>query len=397
MISFLLRALGSRLRHLAGSGPAWLVLLSTLALSGVGILAIGTVEPAYAVKQASMWLPASICFMLLCLLPHPRNIGLAAYPLLVFSILLLAYLLVPGAPRAVRVNGAVSWLDFVFMRFQPSELGKVAFTLACAWYLCYRESHREFRGLVPPFLMMAVPMLLVLKQPALGMAMLFPAMLFAILLAAGARLRHLVPITAIGVAFAVAVFVNTLWFPPQYRLLKPYQQVRIESLYKSWVGDRSMERAEGFQQGRGMALISAGGLWGYREEAGKVIHANALPEDHTDMILCVIGARWGLAGLCGLMGLYLSLVAGMLGVAAKSWDPFIRLACTGFAALLLAQVAANLGMCLGLMPITGLPLPFVSYGGSSMLCTFGMVGLVLNFASRPKDRLARQSFEFKGR
>ncbi len=393
----LFNALWERVRHLMGNGPAWLVLLSALALSAVGVLAIGTVEPDYATKQASLWLPASLAFMLLCLLPHPRTMGLISYALLGFSVFLLVYLFIPGAPRVVRVNGAISWLDFGVMRFQPSELAKVAFVLACGWYLCYRESHRELWGLVPPFALMAVPQVLILKQPALGMAMLFPAMLFAMLMAAGAKLRHLFTLTAVGVAFAAVVFINTLCMPKQYHILKDYQAVRIESLYKGWMGDTTMERDEGYQQGRGMALISAGGLQGYRKEAGKIIEANALPEDHTDMILCVIGARWGLLGLAGLMGLYMALVGGMLGVAAKSWDPFIRLCCVGFAALLLTQVVSNIGMCLGLMPITGLPLPFVSYGGSSMLCTFGMVGLVLNFASRPKDRLARQSFEFKGR
>ncbi len=390
----LLHALFERFKYLVQSWPAWLVLLSTLGLSVAGIFAIGTVEPKYAATQMTLWLPASLLFMVLCLLPHPRSIGLSSYVFFGGSILMLAYLLVPGAPRAKTVNGAVSWLDLGVMNFQPSELAKVTFVLAVAWYLSYRESHRELKGLVPPFSLMLAPQLLILKQPALGMAMLFPAMLFAMLLAAGAKLRHLISLTTIGLTLIVLVFINTLWAKPEHRILKPYQQVRIESLYKGWIGDNSMERDEGYQQGHGMTLIAAAGVRGYRDQAGNLIRLNSLPEDHTDMVFCVVAARWGLMGITGLFGFYLSLVGGMLAVAAKSTDPFTRLCCVGFAALFLAQMAANVGMCLGLLPITGLPLPFISYGGSSLLCNCGMIGLVLNFASRPNGRTIRQSFEF---
>ncbi len=393
----LLVAIVARLKHLAKSGPAWLVFLSALGLSVVGVWAIDTDEPKYALKQASLWLPASLAFCLLCLLPHPRRLGLGAYVFLGFSVLMLAYLFVPGAPLVITVNGATSWLDFKVMRFQPVEMAKVAYVLATAWYLCYRESHRELAGLLPPFFIMLVPQGLILIQPDLGSALLFPPMLFGMLMAAGAKLRHLLSATAIGLVLAGAVVVNTIWMPPSMRLLKPHQQVRIQALYYAWIGDDSMAQSGGYQQARGMTCIAAGGVKGYRDQAPEILRVNNVPEAHTDMIVCVAGLRWGLLGLLGILGLYLGLVGGMLAISARSKDPFVRLSCVGFAALFLAQVVTNIGMCLGLLPITGLTLPFVSYGGSSLLFTWGMVGLVLNFASRPQERMARQSFEFKSR
>ncbi|MFW6032260.1 MAG: FtsW/RodA/SpoVE family cell cycle protein [Phycisphaeraceae bacterium] len=121
---------------------------------------------------------------------------------------------------------------------------------------------------------------------------------------------------------------------------------------------------------------------------------NYLPEAHNDMIFAVISARWGLAGAAAVLGMYLVLGSSFVLAAARSKDPFARLACVGFGAILFVQAAINIGVTLGLIPLTGITLPFISYGGSSLLSSFIMLGLMLNFASRRPAPLTRPSFEF---
>jgi len=378
-----------QLRLLARLHPGWYALLSALLLTGLGIFAVGTVAGVnqapsdVAVMQGKFWLPVALITMTVCLFPHPRVLGWLSYAMLIATIVLLVFLLLPGV---------------------PSELAKVAFVLAIAWYLRYRDNYRTLLGLLIPFCIMFVPVALILKQPDLGTAMLFAPALFAMLIAAGAKLRHLAVLAGLGLG-AIALNIAVIAVDPPHEqglgrvgrlpgwmhVLKPHQEKRFAAMM--WPA--RYEKAEAFQQITAMRMIGAGGLVGNgKERARTLIDFNGLPEPHNDMIFAVIVNRWGAIGGLTTMALYLTLLASMLLVAARSKDPFARLACVGFAGMIFTQGFINMGMTMGLLPITGITLPFVSYGGSSLVATYIMIGLTLNFSARRPQKLARPSFEY---
>lgn len=399
----LMLRLPRKLQVMLTPSPAWYGLGAALVLTLLGIEAINTVDSGSAEKQLQIQFPIALTVMVLCMLPHPRVIGMAAYPLFLFSLALLVFVILPFVPRAIvpRINGATAWINLGLMNFQPSELAKIAFVLSLAWYLRYRESYRSFLGLFVPFVIMFIPVGLILKEPDLGQSLVFPPTLFAMLIAAGAKLRHLALLVGMGV-LAVGLNVGIILLdPPHLRtstsntewmhVMASHQERRIAAM----VWPERYADTDAFQQIVGTRLVGAGGFTGVGKERAKLLtEMNGLPEPHNDMITSVIGLRWGLMGMVVLLSLYFLLALSFLTVAARSKEPMARLACVGFTAIVCAQVVVNVGMNLGVVPIIGITLPFISYGGSSLLAMFAMIGLALNFASRRPLFLARPSFEF---
>lgn len=387
-------ALADRLRALCRPNAGWYALFAALALTSIGIYAIDIVRPHFAIIQGQRWFPVSLVGMGLCMLPRPRVIGLASYGLLIVTLLLLTFLVTPGVPQAIVpvLNGARSWIDLRVIRLQPSEFAKIGFVLALAWYLRYRSTYRTLRGLLVPFIIMFIPVALILKEPDLGTALLFAPTLFAVLVAAGAKLRHLSALLTIGLlAIAINVAIIAFHAPRWMHVLEPHQEVRIASM----IWPQKYANTAGYQQDVATRVIGAGGLTGYGpSRARTILHFNRLPYDHNDMIFAVIVDTWGLVGALVVLGLYLMFISSCVMVASRSRDPFVRLACVGFAAMIFTQAAINVCVTIGLLPITGITLPFISYGGSSLASTFAMLGLVLNFASRRPAPLSRPSFEF---
>ena len=376
--------------------PAWYGLAAAVGLAMMGIAAIGTTHADYASAQTK-WLVISLMAMIACLAPSAKHIGIVAFPLMFAIIGLLILMMLPGVPSwlvPVR-NGTRAWINLRFMMLQPSELAKIVFVLALARYLRYRENYRTMRGLLVPFGIMFIPVLLILKQPDLGTAILFPVALFAVLVAAGAKLKHLGSLAALAI-LAVALNIAAIYLLPEsMQLLRPHQRARIVSMISQARGDDRYNDGDGYQQHKAMTLIGSGQTTGFgKDRAAVIIKHNKLPEDHNDMIFAVIVNRWGLKGAVGLLGLFGVLIGSMMLTAARTKDPFARLSVVGFAGLLFTQMAINIGMNIGLLPIIGITLPFVSYGGSSLVATFLMVGLVLNFAMQRQSILARPSFEF---
>ena len=393
----LVKQLGGQLKMLLRPHPGWYALIAALMLTWLGGLAIETVSPAHAEVQTSRWLPVALVAMVMMLIPSPRWIGQMAYPIMIAAILLLIFVILPGVPRSIVPvrNGSTAWINLGFMNFQPSEMAKVGFVLALAWYLRFRDNHRTLLGLLIPFAIMFVPVILILKEPDLGSALLFAPTLFVMLVAAGAKLRHLFAILGISIAIIGLVGAITIFAPDSMQVLKGHQQDRIKAMYFDMLGDDRMAQREGYQQMVAKRMVAAGGATGYgKDRAATIIDYNDLPFDYNDMIFPVIVNRWGIFGGLGTMALYGVLVASMVLVAARSKDPFARMSCVGFAGMIFTQASINIGMTVGLMPITGITLPLISYGGSSMLFTFMMVGLVINFAARRPQMLARPSFEF---
>ncbi len=376
----------------------WIALLAAITLTCVGILTISTVTDTHAAKQ-TVWFIAAIVVFICCLMPKPRQIGASSGLLMGVFLVVLALLIMPGMPRSIVpvINGARCWIDLKVMNFQPSEVAKPIFVLAMAWYLRHRKSYRTPVGLLIPFALTCVPVLLILKQPDLGTAILFGPTLFAMLIAAGAKLRHLGLLAGLGLALLLINVVMILALPEDSSLhiLKPHQRNRILAMVSQVQGDTRYINDIGYQGYKAMTLVGAGQFTGYGgQQSAHVVHFNRLPEDHNDMIFVVLVNRWGFVGGLTLLGMYLLLIGAILRVAKRHRDPFIQLSCVGFAALIFTQMAINVGMTMGLFPITGINLPFVSYGGSSLIAQFAVIGLVFNFASRRPAPMARQEFQF---
>jgi len=375
--------------------PGWIALLAAVRLAAIGIQTIETVSEAFARRQ-TVWLGISLLVALGCFLPRPRQVALLSYGLFTVSLLLLIFVILPFVPRwLVPVRfGATRAIDLGVMAFQPSELAKITFVLAMAWYLRHRSSYRTLKGLLVPLGVMALPVSLILRQPDLGTAILFAPALAAMLLAAGAKLRHLGGLAGIALVLAGLNVVAVFALPPSLQPLRPHQQERIRAMVSLVMGDDRYVQSIGYQQHKAMTLVGAGGAQGYGDRAATVVRYNQLPHDHNDMIFVVLVSRWGLAGGLGVLGLYGALFGSMLWVAAATSDPFARLVTVGFVALLFTQMAINMAIPLGLIPVTGITLPLLSYGGSSLAVTLAMVGLVVNFGSRRPGILNWPSFEF---
>jgi cell division protein FtsW (lipid II flippase) len=388
--------LWAQFHRIARPHAGLLILATAVALTIVGIVAVGTTHPQAAAQQGRRWLPIALLAAVICALPHPRTIGRLSYLGFAGVLLLLIVLLMPGVPDwlVTERNGARSWIDMGPMNLQPSELAKIAFVLALAWYLRYRSSFRTLRGLLVPFVIMFIPVGLIVQQPDLGTAMVFPPTLFAMLIAAGAKLRHITALLSIGVlTIAVNVCIIAFDAPPWMHVLQPHQEARIEAMI--WP-DRFAD-GEAYQQKMAKRVVGSGGLTGYGLERSSVLlgrKANHLPHDHNDMPFAIIVNRWGLAGGTAVVLLYLLLLSSFVLVASRAKEPFTRLATVGLAGVIFAQAAINMAVTVGLLPITGITLPLVSYGGSSLVASFIMVGLAVNFASRRPAPLIRPSFEF---
>ena len=182
--------------------------------------------------------------------------------------------------------------------------------------------------------------------------------------------------------------MSAVLFTPMRGYLKEHQQDRIEALLAQIEGDDRYRDDIGYQGDRAMTLAGAGGLTGVgREHAATLLRFNHLPEEHNDMIFAVVTCRWGLVGGAVVWALFLMMAVGGFLVAAFARDLFGRLLATGLVTLLLAQMVINVGMTIGLLPITGMTLPFVSAGGSSLVTAWMMIGLVLNVGLRRPRRM----------
>ena len=368
----------------------WLCVVAAGLLSILGAVAIGTVPPSNLAYTHLAHLVIGLAAAVVVVIPHYRLTQKLSYPLLGVVVLMLIFVLIPWVPESIvrPRNGARRWINVVVTDFQPSELAKIAWVLALASYLRYRENYRRVLGLLLPLAITFIPMALILIEPDLGTALLFLPTLFAMLVAAGAKLRHLAAVIVTGLALAL----------PMYTLLQPHQKDRINAMIAQAVGDDQYINDIGFQGDRAMTLVGAGQWTGVgRKHAAALVTFNALPEDHNDMIFAVVTCRWGVLGAAAVWGVFLVLCGSGLLIAAQCKDPFGRLVCVGLVAIFFSQMAINTGMTIGIMPITGMTLPFVSAGGSSLVSAWIMVGLLVNIAMRRQRYLAREAFDFDGR
>lgn len=384
--------------------PGWLTLIATVGLVALGLHAIsiaggtpgalaGHTQRQLMFTAIGLFAAAAVC------LAHYRLFEFLSWALGALLVASLIFLLLPFVPASIVSprNGARGWINLGFTDIQPAEFGKVIYALVLAAYLSSRSSYRTVGGLLIPCLLTGVPTLLVLFQPDLGTATLYVPVLVAVLIAAGAKLKHLLGACALGGLFAAGVVAASLFFAQrdEYPLLRKYQVERLQALADRASGETAALSGRGFQGQQAVMIAGAGGLTGHDPDRSSVlVKFSGLPERHNDMIFAVVVNRFGLLGALATIALYVLWCAGALLTAASCKDPFGRLVCVALAATVSVQAIINMGMNIGILPITGITLPFVSYGGSSLLAGFLMTGLVFNIAMRRPDYLWRESFEF---
>ncbi|MFZ5829659.1 MAG: FtsW/RodA/SpoVE family cell cycle protein [Planctomycetota bacterium] len=283
------------------------------------------------------------------------------------------------------IKGAHRWIRVGPVGFQPSEFVKLAFVVAMARYLMYRDNFRRLRGLLPPLVLAFVPLILILREPDLGMSLVFVPVLFAMLLVAGARATDLGVLLLLGLCLTPVVWSQ----------MTGEQRSRIASLFdQPSPGQHVSDNAYHLYQAKRMlALGGTSGSW-LAGEASDDATAYHLPEARTDFIFCVLGERLGLWGLGLLLVLYGVLVVCGARIAAQSRDPFGRLVATGVVAVMAVQVVINTAMTVGLLPITGLSLPMVSYGGSGLAAHAIGLGLLTSIATHPGYEMSDEPFRY---
>jgi len=349
-----------------------LLVLVTLGLVAFGLVmvysassaraALAADDPAYYLKRQALYAVVGIVALVLLARTDYRRLRFAVAPLLLGSFVLLVAVLALGTP----INGARRWLTYGPITVQPSELAKVALAVWIAAYLARRPAPQTIGELLRPIgLVIGAAFALVLVEPDLGTAIAIAIMAAAVLVVAGTRLSTLAGTAALGTFVVLAA----IW-------VEPYRRERILSFLDPWQDPQGA----GFQSVQAMLALGSGGFFGVGlgESVQKVYY---LPEASTDMIFAIIGEELGLIGAFGVIAAFVAFGYAGFNVALGCREPFGKLLATGITALVCGQAAVNVSAVMGIAPLTGIPLPFVSYGGSSLVVALASVGILLNIAT----------------
>ena len=338
---------------------------------------LGGTDPMYYLKRQAIYAVLGLLLMVVASRTDFHALRNLSPVLLTTSLVLCLGVLVVGT----SINGAKRWISLGPLAFQPSELAKIGIAVWAAVYLARRGPPRTLKELARPIgLVLGVFAVLLLAEPDLGTAITITLMLAAMLLVAGTRPRLL----ALGGGLIVAVALLVTW-------VEPYRRARLFAFLHPW---HDVQGA-GYQTAQAIISVASGGIFGKGLGNGPVM--SYLPEAHTDMIFGVIGEELGFVGVLAVIGAFLAFAYAGFRIALSARDPFGKFLATGIVSLVCAQAAVNLAAVLGLAPLTGIPLPFVSYGGSSLVLTLTAVGVLLNIAvnggkeARVRDRGRRDS------
>ncbi|MBU4376970.1 MAG: rod shape-determining protein RodA, partial [Candidatus Omnitrophica bacterium] len=314
----------------------------------------------FAHRQA-MWLLAGIVMLVIIVNMDFRRILDWSYLCYGIMALMLLVLLFAGGARM----GAKRWFSIGWLTFQPSEFAKIILIMVLAFYIGNnRHAIRTIKGLITPFLLAGVLFLLIIKEPDLGSALILLAILFIMLLVSEMPVKYMAGLVIAGVASS----------PFLWNFLKEYQKRRL----LVFINPNMDPLGAGYTIIQSKIAIGSGGLFGRGFLGGTQNQLNFLPESHTDFIFAVIGEEWGFAGVLLVVFLFVFLISRILSVAERTNDFYGKLVVMGVAGMLAFQVIVNIAMTVGLMPVVGIPLPFVSYGGSSLIMNFIAIALVIN-------------------
>jgi len=401
--------------------PSRLILAAIAFLFLVGLASIYVTDtaaigghdgPRNATRQL-VYLCVGISAAMVVLRIGYRDLGRWSYAILALALLALIPLMMAKLTHSTfgglipERRHAYRWINLGLIDVQPSEFMKVAFIVALAWYLRFRRNYRRFGGLIRPLLAAAVPLALILRQPDLGTCTLLLPVLLIMLFMAGAQIRHLAVLVAIGL----------VTLPLTWTQMRNYQRSRIVAVLLqsdalrraivespqrySFLTDRrsavEWKADSGYQLVASKTAIGSGGLAGFGWGRGPYVEHAFLPDRHNDLIFAVIAHQWGLVGAGAVLIAYACIAVGGAAIAARTTEPFGRMLAIGITSLLMVQTIINVGMTVGLMPITGMNLPFVSYGGSNLLSNFLAIGLLVSVAQHRPFLLSPKPFEFRQR
>ena len=351
-----------------------MLVLSTFALAGVGAAMIysstrgidaDAFDTSYLQRQIMFVMVGTALMIGAAMVPYDR---LRFWAPLTYGggIIGLIGVLALGVTR----KGAKSWFEFGGFQVQPSEFLKVAFIVLLASYVSGHDGELNVSQLAVALGLSTLPLLLIMQQPDVGTALVFVAITMGVLLIGGARVRHIVALTLIGLG-AVTLIWNS-------GALEQYQQDRLIS----FIDPASSDTGAAYQQTQATIAIGSGGISGQGFGQGGQTRGEFVPEQHTDFIFTVVGEEFGFVGSGVVLALFALLVWRIWRTAKMAADMFGSLICVGVMTMIVFQIYQSVGMTVGIMPITGIPVPFLSYGGSSALTSFTAVGLVLNVHMR---------------
>ncbi len=390
--------------------------LVAVALAGAGILSVySATYDAHAggiFDKQLIWIGCGFLVLLLITFVPFRLVQLASYPSYLLSVIMLIAVLVLGR----KVSGSTSWFSFGTMRLQPAEFAKITTALALASYLSRSEvTLQNFRHLAVAAAIVLLPVLLILAQPDLGTAVIFFGLFFPVLYWGGASTFALTAMIAPGIAAIAALFGTTpflvvvvvlgilLYVTKENRIvaasafslmvlvgvsvqfmyerLKPYQQKRIAT----FLDPNADPLGAGYNILQSKVAIGSGGLFGKGYLHGTQTQLNFIPEQWTDFIFCVPGEEFGFFGAALVLLLFMILLLRGVSIASTVKNRYASYVAIGLTGVLATHVVINIGMSLGLLPVIGVPLPFLSYGGSATLASTMMVGLLMNMYANRKE------------
>ncbi len=358
----------------------WMHIDVLLVLAAAGLAAIGvgaiysttrgrdpeSFDTFFLERQSLFAVAGALLMVFAAWVPYQE---LAKFAVAIYGVGILALIVVLG-PLGEEVNGARSWFRFGDFQLQPSEFHKLAVIVAVAAFLSRFEDHMSASRVFFAVGIVAWPGLLVLLQPDVGTALIYVFIGFVLLLIGGIRFRQVIGIALIA-ATVVVLMVNS-------NMLKEYQTNRL----RTFVDPTSDITEAAYQQRQAQIAIGNGGVNGTGYGEGSQTLSGLVPQQHTDFIFTVIGEEFGFVGSAITLGLYALLLLRILQAARLARDRFGALICSGVFAMILFQMFEAVGMTLGITPITGIPLPLVSYGGSSAIATLIGLGLVVNVRMR---------------
>jgi rod shape determining protein RodA len=350
----------------------WTLLVLELLLFAIGIV---NLHSATAVEDKAsglyrtqlLWFGIGMGMTALILLVHYSLLSRLAYVIYFANLVLLGLVLLVGKSSL----GAQRWIGVGAFRIQPSEFMKLSLVICLAKYF---ETDRTvggygFKELILPTLLMVIPCGLIMKQPDLGTAMIIALTFASMMLFMRIQTKTL----------AIILIATCVALPTVYKFgLKPYQRQRIVT----FVDPMSDAKGSGYNSIQSMIAVGSGQIWGKGYKKGTQSQLNFLPEHHTDFIFSVWGEEWGFLGCFVLLALYLAFLSNGLGVAYQSHDKFGVLLALGIVTVFFWHIFVNMGMVMGLLPIVGVPLPFMSYGGSALLTSVAGVAILTNIANK---------------
>ncbi|KKO48947.1 rod shape-determining protein RodA [Arsukibacterium sp. MJ3] len=341
--------------------------LLTLLSFGLVILYSATGQSETMMKAQIFRLGLALAVMVGIAQLNPQTIRRWALALFSLGLLMLVAVLLFGYVG----KGAQRWLDLGFMKFQPSEIMKLAVPLAVAWFIAADNLPPKIWRLIIGFLMCAAPTLLIAKQPDLGTALLIAMSGVFVLFMAGMSWRLISVI-----ALLVSAFAPVMWF----FLMRDYQQQRV----LTFLNPETDPLGSGYHIIQSKIAIGSGGIDGKGWLQGTQSQLEFLPERHTDFIFSVLSEEFGLIGVMLLLAIYLFIIGRGLLIASRAQDNFSRLVAASFTLTFFVYVFVNIGMVSGLLPVVGVPLPLVSYGGTSMVTLMAAFGVLMSVSTHKR-------------